>query len=182
MAPADTYDDVCRNYGAWIQAYQVKEIQRTFGVAEPTAKKWRNGCLPESRQLVAMMERWGVAFEQSVFGPALGTQLSIKGSAEIIRALSADMERQIRDAENRLIRAGVDFNRGRVDQPDSGAVAFPPLLSPVPADRTDSPALRSIGAVFLVLASLAMLGAHNDAMARTRTVRGRVEMIAQEVQ
>lgn len=177
MAPADTYDDVRRNYGAWIQAFQVKEIQRTFGVAEPTAKKWRNGCLPESRQLVAMMERWGVAFEQSVFGPALDTRLSIRGAAEIIRALSADMERQIRDAEIRLVRAGVDFSRGRVDQPDSSAVALPPFLPAVRADRTDNQALRSIGVVLLVVASLAMLGAHNDAMARTRTVRTRIEMI-----
>lgn len=84
-----TFGAVGEAFGQWCRAFTIKDLMALFGVAEQTAKKWRQGKLPEPKHMVAMVELWREDFLLAVFSPALGED-ELDLDAELAR-----MERRI---------------------------------------------------------------------------------------
>lgn len=67
---------VAKRVTSWLSGYSKKELALIFDVSERTAKGWLAGNLPQNKHLIAMIERWGMAFVEDVFAPALDKEIS----------------------------------------------------------------------------------------------------------
>lgn len=71
-----SYKKVAKRTSSWLSDYSAKELSVMFDVSERTAKGWRSGNLPQNKHLISMIERWGMAFVEDIFSPALDQQIS----------------------------------------------------------------------------------------------------------
>lgn len=127
--PGSAADAVGGRIALWLSRWQAKEIARLFGVEPRTAKSWRQGCLPQMRHLVAMVDRWGVAFLDDVFAPVLGdlpADLRLERVQRDLDAIQADLAQLARIAA-RTAASSTDPT-GRM--PDDARRLPPPALAP----------------------------------------------------
>lgn len=72
----NSYDEVSRRASSWLSGYSAKELSLMFNVTERTAKGWHSGNLPQNKHLISMIERWGMAFVEDIFAPALDQEIT----------------------------------------------------------------------------------------------------------
>lgn len=100
-----SFDAVGKAFGAWCRNFEVKELMRMFGVAEQTAKKWRQGNLPDNKRWVYMVEIWGQDFLLTIFSPALTqsrNDVDLDRDLEVMAASLKVMKEQFSEARHRL--------------------------------------------------------------------------------
>lgn len=148
-----SFGEVGTAFGRWVCRWQVKELMAMFGCAEQTAKKWRQGQLPENKHMVAMVERWGEEFLLTIFAP-------------VLQQTDYSLERQLAAIENRvsLIRerlADVSPHAVPHRRPADGravAVADEPGgadgVGVAVAARTRTKAARAVALALALIASL----------------------------
>lgn len=63
--------EVERRFAAWISRWPAKTLARDFDASPRTVKAWRDGQLPQSTTMTAMVAKWGLGFLEHVFAPVL---------------------------------------------------------------------------------------------------------------
>lgn len=105
--------EVGRRFAAWIAREPRKVMARQFGASERTVQSWREGVLPQTTTLVAMVDKWGAAFLEHIFAPVLAEgDLSVARRIERIESDVAALKQEFND-ENAAPAVGADVRRGR---------------------------------------------------------------------
>lgn len=109
-----SFDAVAIAFGQWCRRFAVKDLMADFGVAEQTAKKWRQGNLPDNKSWVAMVELWGETFLLHVFAPALARlgDDDLGRDLEVIEAKVSLLRERIKHERHRATRKGTDAVAG----------------------------------------------------------------------
>ena len=153
---------------AWLQPMSAKALAVEFEVDWRTSERWKAGQLPGFRHFAAMVDRWGAAFVEHVFAPALLADRDV--------ALDRRLERAM--AELATLRADLhdlDAPVGRGDRAVAGTPAGaggrgedPPGTAPdaksatVDAPRQGPRARRALAVVMTGLALLMALNFTDD--------------------
>lgn len=83
----------------WLQPFSEKLLLRRFpGVALVTIRRWRQGNMPQSQHLAAMVAEFGVDFLEYLFAPVLAeTDASFERRLERLELSAAALKREFRD-------------------------------------------------------------------------------------
>jgi len=142
IAP-DAMEMVGARIATWCGREPAKQLARNLGANDRTVQGWREGRPPAMRHLHAMVEYWGSAFIEDVFGDAL--QARPGDFAARMRRLRAELDAM--EAEY----AGITARLG------NGAAALAPMAGAAPFGPGQRSA-RPAGAVAVRAAALLMLG------------------------
>lgn len=176
------FGQVGEAFGRWVCRWSVKDLMSMYGCAEQTAKKWRQGQLPENKHMVAMVERWGEEFLLAIFAPVLAqSDMSLERQLCAIENRITLIRERLVDDTHPLSHRGPIADQGgdttaqlgRIDG-ESGPA---PTRSWAKAGRTCAVALALIAVLHGPLADVMGLGDFGARMSRSVRVRaGRSEI------
>lgn len=112
----------CQRLVEFLAPYQAKELARLFDCSPRTAESWKRGSWPGSRHEHAIVQHWGRAWLDYVYGPLLPAE---------DRALAA----QLAEIEGRIaaVRASVETIEGEADGTGALGRGVAPLRPPAAA-------------------------------------------------
>ncbi len=108
----DAADVLGPRVAEWLEPYAAKELAQNLGVSVSTAEKWKAGHPPGLPHMAQMIEVWGQAFIEAVFGPLIQDPLTLEERAARIEqdmaALRRDIGEQLSEATHEAKGGGGD--------------------------------------------------------------------------
>lgn len=126
--PDSASAEACRRIADFFRPYPAKELARMFNISPKTAQTWRQGQWPIARHQHAIVQRFGRAWLDWVYGPllpaedrALSAQLTeIEGRLAAVRVTIQEIESQSEGAEHGAV-AGTAAPTGALAAPAGAA-------------------------------------------------------------